>query len=289
MRTALIAISALTAGYLGLQALPGPAPLPAATSSHANPLVLAHRGGMGLWPENTLHAFRAALALGVDVLEIDVRRSADGRLVVFHDADLDRTTNGRGALAARTLAELSRLDAGHDFSLDRGRTFPLRGRGLRIPALAEVFRELPGAQLSIELKEATRDGAETLCALVEHHQVGERVLVASFHQEPIDAFRARCPEVGTAATPGEAWRLYLASALGLRNLVRPPAAALFIFERLGPFQPVTERFVSDAAALNLPVYVWGVDDDAAVRRLLDTGVAGIATDRPDRLLALLGR
>lgn len=195
----------------------------------------------------------------------------------------------RQALAARNHAELARLDAGYRFSADGGRTFPYRGHGLRISTLEEVFRELPGARLSVEIKEEARDAAHALCALVESHGVADRVLVASFYQAPIDAFRADCPRVANAATPGEAFRFTLASALGLPNLARPRGAALLIFERLGPFRLVTPRFVSHAAALNLPVYVFGVNDAEAIRRLVDAGASGITTDRPDRVLALLGR
>ena len=289
MRAALLTLAVLAAAYLGLRAVPAAPATGSGPFAGASPLVFAHRGGMGLWPENTLHGFRQALALGVDVLEIDLRRSRDGRLVVFHDEHLERTTDGRGALAAHTWEELERLDAGHRFSLDGGRSFPFRGAGLGIPALAEVLTDLPGAQLSLELKEPALEGAQRLCALVEEERAGERVLVASFHQEPLDHFRELCPDVPTAATPGEAWRFYLASRVGLTNLVRPRAAALFLFERLGPWRPVSKGLVSDAADLELPVFVWGAPDEAATRALLEAGVAGITTDHPDRLLATLGR
>lgn len=288
MRVVVVVLGLLVAVHAGLGAVP-PAEPGAGSPFGAGPLVLAHRGGMGLWPENTLLAFRQALDLGVDVLEMDARLSAEGRLVAFHDARLGRTTDGEGPVAAHALAELARLDAGHDFSRDGGRTFPYRGRGLRIPAIAEVLRALPAARLSIELKDDDAAAAEALCALLSARVAGERVLVASFHQAPMDTFRARCPTVGTAATPGEAWRFVLASALRRPNLARPRATVLYLFPRLGPFRLVTRRLVADAAALNLPVYVWGSDVERSASRLLDRGVAGLTADHPDRLLALLGR
>lgn len=292
MRSLLVVLAALLAVHLGLGAVPPGEPAggsPFGDFGDDGPLVLAHRGGMGLWPENTLHAFREALALGVDVLEMDARLSADGRLVAFHDARLERTTDGEGPVAHHSLAELAALDAGHDFSRDGGRTFPYRGRGLRIPAIGEVLRALPGARLSIELKDDDAAAAEALCALLSERGAGGRVLVASFHQDPMDAFRARCPHMGTAATPREAWRFFLASAIRRPNLARPRAAVLYLFPRLGPFEPVTRRLVADAAALNLPVYVWGSEVERSARRLLDQGVAGLTADHPDRLLAMLGR
>src|SRR5215212_8356264 len=91
-------------------------------------LVIAHRGGAGLWPENTLYAFERAAAMGVDVIETDVRATKDGELVVIHDDNVNRTTGGAGAVGALTLAELKRLDAAYRFSTDGGRSFPLRGQ-----------------------------------------------------------------------------------------------------------------------------------------------------------------
>src|SRR5918997_436516 len=89
-------------------------------------LVIAHRGGAGLWPENTLYAFGRASALGADVIETDVRLTADGALVLVHDESVARTTDGAGRVRDLALAELKRLDAGHRFSTDGGQTFPHR-------------------------------------------------------------------------------------------------------------------------------------------------------------------
>jgi glycerophosphoryl diester phosphodiesterase len=291
VRTVLLGIGVFGAiGFAVLRGVPAPQPVPSHPFLEGlQPLVFAHRGGSGLWPENTVHAFRQAVMLGVDVLEMDVRWSADGHLVVFHDADLHRTTNGKGAVAMHSLAELTALDAGYHFSPDGGRTFPFRGLGLRIPTVSEVFRDVPEIRMNLELKTSEPMVAEALCALVRSHAMQERVLVASFHQEPVDDFRARCPEVATAATFGEASRFTIASTLRLPNLVRPRAKALQMFERLGPLKLVNPRLVSHARHMRLPVHVWHVDDVDAAQRLIKSGVAGIMTDRPDRVLALLGR
>src|ERR1700752_3879311 len=102
-------------------------------------LVIAHRGNSAFFPENTLESFDQAVAIGADALEFDVRLSRDGRAVVIHDATLERTTNGAGEVAALTVDELQRLDAGYRFTHDGGRTFPFRGRGLTIPTLEMVL------------------------------------------------------------------------------------------------------------------------------------------------------
>ncbi|NNL64689.1 MAG: glycerophosphodiester phosphodiesterase, partial [Myxococcales bacterium] len=115
--------------------------------------VVAHRGGMAEGPENTIEAFRRALASGADVIEMDVRASADGELVVIHDASVDRTTDGSGRVDAMPLSALRSLDAAYRFSPD-GAATPLRGRGVRIPTLAEVLEALPSARVLAEMKSA---------------------------------------------------------------------------------------------------------------------------------------
>jgi glycerophosphoryl diester phosphodiesterase len=168
--------------------------------SAANPglQVIAHRGGAGLRPENTIAAFAHAVAIGADVLEMDVQPTADGAIVVIHDATVDRTTNGRGRVDSFTLAELSKLDAGHRWSGDGGRSFPFRGKGVRIPALEEVFARLPQTRMIVEMKHGRAALARPLCELIRRSGMRENVLVASINVDAVAAFRAACPEVLTA-------------------------------------------------------------------------------------------
>ncbi|MEJ2679856.1 MAG: glycerophosphodiester phosphodiesterase family protein, partial [Gemmatimonadota bacterium] len=115
------------------------------------PLLIAHRGGAGLAPENTMAAFRQAVdRWPVDMMELDVHATADGHCVVIHDPTVDRTTNGQGVVAALSLAELQTLDAGYRFELDGEQ--PFRDRGVRIPTLDEVLDALPDMRLTIEVK-----------------------------------------------------------------------------------------------------------------------------------------
>src|SRR5512140_1883598 len=100
------------------------------------PRVFGHRGAAGVAPENTLVSFRRACADGADVFELDVHATADGEIVVLHDPTLERTTDGAGPVSTIRFAELERLDAGFRFSVDGGRTFPFRGRQVRVPRLA---------------------------------------------------------------------------------------------------------------------------------------------------------
>ena len=285
----LLALVALY-GYLSMTARPASEhPYFARESRPPRTLVIAHRGGAGLWPENTMHAYERALALGVDVLEIDVRKTADGELVVIHDRTVERTTDGSGFVNTLKLSELKRLDAGFRWTADGGRSFPLRGRGLTVPTLGEVFARLPAARFNIEPKDESSETAERLCKLVRERGMTERVVVGSFRQSLIEEFRRACPEVATAAGPVEAGKFLALYRAGLAASFSPAMQALQIPERAGGVRVLTAEFVAAARERNLQVHAWTINDEAAMRRLIEAGVDGIMTDYPDRLLALAGR
>lgn len=256
--------------------------------SARRPLVIAHRGGAGLWPENTLHAFEGAAALGADVIETDVRSTADGVLVVLHDTTVERTTEGTGSVARLTLAELKRLDAGYRWSPDGGRTFPLRGRGLTVPTLEEVFERLPGMRFNIEPKQDAPASSKLLCGLIRGRGMGGRVLVASFRLSLLAEFRRECPEVVTSASPSEVADLLARYKIGLGNTYSPSMGALQVPEYAGGLRVLSKGFVEAAHGRNLEVHAWTVNDAEAMRRLIGMGVDGMMTDYPDRLLEVLG-
>lgn len=251
------------------------------------PLVIAHRGGAALWPENTLYAFERAAALGADVIETDVRLTADGALVLVHDETVARTTDGAGRVSELTLAELKRLDAGHRFTPDGGRTFPFRGRGLTVPTLAEAFA-LPGAlRFNVEPKDDSPRLVTALCAAVREQRMAERVVVAAFRHATLEQFRRECPEVATSASASEASHFLALYKAGLAASYSPPMHALQVPEYAGALHVLTREFVEAAHARNLHVHAWTVNTAEDMRRLLDLGVDGIMTDHPDRLLEIL--
>ncbi len=262
---------------------------PARRPNNSRPLAIAHRGGAGLWPENTLYAFERAVRLGVDVLELDVRSVADGTLVVMHDATVDRTTDGSGRVSEMSLAELKRLDAGYRWSPDGGKSFPLRGSGIEIPTLAEVFEALPETRFVIEPKRSAPSVARSLCRAIRQQRIGGRVTVGSFSQSMLDEFRRECTEVATSASTGEVSKFLLMYKIGMYGDPFPGLAALQIPEQAGGLQLVSRGFIEAAHARNIAVHVWTINDTTDMRRLLDMGVDGIMTDYPDRLLKLLGR
>ena len=250
------------------------------------PLLMAHRGGSLLAPENTIAAFRPAVdEWGADVLEMDVRLSADGRVVVIHDATVDRTTDGSGAVAHHTWEQLAELDAGYRFvDLDGEPSF--RGRGVRIPLLEEVFESFPETRLNVESK--VPEAAAPLAELIVRFGAQDRVLVAAeFEPTRRGAVGYTGPWGASRSHVAPFWLLHRVPVL--RYLYRPTCDAFQVPETSGPLRIVTPRFIEAAHALNIPVHVWTVDDPVDMKRLLAWGVDGIQSDRPDLLADVLSQ
>jgi glycerophosphoryl diester phosphodiesterase len=252
------------------------------------PMVIAHQGGDGLRPSNTLLAFQHAVDLGVDVLEMDVHQTRDGALVVIHDATADRTTNGSGALADMTLAEVKALDAAYHWPYE-GEERPYRGRGVSIPTLAEVVSRYPRLRFNVEIKPASAETGRAVCAELQRLDVADRVLVASFHPAAIDAFRGACPSVPTSGDESEVRWFYFQYRLGLAQFARPSVQALQVPRSIGDYDLTQPAFIAAANARGLNLDYWTINDPEDMRTLVERGAAGIITDRPDLLLEVLGR
>lgn len=253
------------------------------------PLVMGHRGGAGLWPENSMHGFAHAVEMGVDVLEMDLHSTADGVLVIIHDDTVDRTTNGTGRVNSLTLAQLRELDTGYRWTADGGASFPFRGRGLRIPTLQEVFEAFPQMRFNIDIKQEQPSLVETFCRMIRENGMESKVMVASFKPETLDEFRRECAEVATSASPADV-RALLALKDGERGGARVSVArAVQVPEYAGGRQVLTRELVREAHERHLEVHAWTINDEASMRRMLELGVDGIITDYPDRLIALLER
>jgi len=245
-------------------------------SSH--PLVFGHRGARGLAPENTLAAFDRGVAEGADGLELDVRLSQDGVPVVIHDADLTRTAGLAVPVSTLTAAELARVDAGFHFAPAQGH--PWRGKGLGVPTLGEVLRRYPVTPLIVDLKANSEALAHAAVDEILRADAVTRVCLGSFGFGALTAARRKAPQLATGASQKEvAWALF-------RSRVRWPLTdarhhGYFVPERRKGLIIVTPRFVRDAHDAGLVVQVWAVNTEADVRRLLEWGVRGILTDRPD--------
>lgn len=248
------------------------------------PLLIAHRGGAEVAPENTMAAFRQAVdEWDADVLEMDVRLTSDGRLVVIHDETVDRTTDGQGPVRDMPWEKARELDAAYRFRDLSGKR-PLRGRGVRMPLFAEVLDAFPHTRIIVEPKAA--GAAAPLIREIRAAAAEERVLVGA----EFEASRAGAHGYGGpwGATRKQATRFWILHRLGLAGRCCTPAADGFqLPEWSGRLHAVTPRLIRAAHAVNMPVHVWTVDDPQDMRRLLAWGADGIMTDRPDLLAGVL--
>ncbi len=265
-------------------------------------IAYAHQGGAWEAPSSTLHAIGHALEAGATGVELDVHATADGELVVCHDATVDRTTAARGSISSFTLAELRAMDfsywwiPGADVTPGHPEAdYPFRGRAPADPSfgiatLREVLERFPGVVLNLDIKQTAPVVApyeESLARLLAEFGRTDDVIVASFLDPATDAFRAVAPAVPTSAgtmATAEAWRAAQAGEV----LPDIPAVAFQVPERQGDLVVVDERFVAAAHRAGKAVHVWTVNDAESMERLLDLGVDGIISDVPTTLRGVLG-
>ena len=209
-------------------------------------------------------AFRRAVELGADAIELDVRLSRDGVPVVIHDPTLDRTTTATGPVSAQTADELARLKVGSTTG---------------VPRLETVLREIPLPVL-LEVKEPAAQ--EAIAGVLLGLEAADRVVAASAHDEALDAFRV--PPFLAGASARDILRLWLAPLRGLPEL--RCVAYSVPWRHRGVLPVPTHRFVADAHALGASVHVWTVDEPALACRLWNRGVSGIVTNDPGRLVSL---
>ena len=250
-------------------------------------LVIAHRGGSGLAPENTLAAMAMALEQGADVLHVDVRRTRDGALVLVHDATVERTTDGAGTVAGMTLAEIRRLDAGYRFTPDGGRTYPWRGQGVTVPTLGEALTAFPGARFLIEVQEDTPGVAEAVVAVIDAVGARGRVVVTSPHDRVVQQVRRLAPDVPTGYGEQELQRVVLLQKLGLGVFTAPVAAVVQVPERWGWLRVVMPGLESLLRHQGVPLLVEVINEQRDMYRLVRLGADGIITGYPDRLRQVL--
>jgi len=252
------------------------------------PLVIAHQGGEGEYPGNTMPAFENASRAGADVLDTDMHITKDGVFVLIHDATVDRTTNGKGAIRDLMLSEIKQLDAAYSFTTDNGATFPYRGRGVTVPTLEELFDAFPDKRLGIEIKPTEpSDISRRFCALIRKHELQKNVLVSSFRQEIMDTFRSECPEVATSATVNEVLVFLKLNALHLTRALAPNYSCLQVPEKSGAVVVITPESIAAARERNLPILEWTINEEPALQRAIAWGAEGINTDYPTRLLRIL--
>lgn len=241
--------------------------LPASRMSKRRVQIVGHRGAAGLAPENTLSAFQKALDLGVDGVEFDVQRTADGELVLFHDEDVQRSTDGTGLLRKLTLSELQALDAGTWFAPDY--------RHERVPTLRQLFDFMRGNNLLlfIELKDPFHyPGMEQQVAdLIREYDFVDRCQVHSFHHAALHTFYKLAPEIAVS----ELW------------FDRLPSQDEVFFKTIDALYTLyTPQNLAQLHQRGQRATAWTVNDVEQAQRLINWGIDSLTTDYPDRLLTL---
>jgi glycerophosphoryl diester phosphodiesterase len=218
-------------------------------------IIIAHRGASAYEPENTLRSFRRAIEMGADMIELDVRLSQDRHLVIMHDEEVDRTTNGHGLVSGKTLRELRQLDA---------------GMGEWIPTLEEVVALIKGRTgLVIELKEPGTE--EGVIGVVKENNLTEGVFIVSFNQDLIKRVKELEPKIKTG--------LILFSSPDPVMLARDCSA-----DAVAPFHEfVTSEVIEKAHENKLLIITWTVDNRERGEELKNMGIDGIVTNKPDML------
>jgi glycerophosphoryl diester phosphodiesterase len=240
--------------------------------------VIAHRGGGGEWPGETVYAFQQAITTGVDILEMDVHRTRDGALVLMHNETVDETTDGTGSIKDLDLSYIRTLDAAN--------TWPsLKGGDIRVAELEDVFDRFPHVRMNIEIKQKEPSLVPDLCKLITRKGREDEVLIACGWKHVLAEFREACPQVATSASVTEIAEVELDALVGTH--FRPDTDAVQ-WRSKEIIEFITTDFVKKARELNLKVHGWTVNEHEEMVRLIDLGVDGIITDYPTALLALLG-
>lgn len=241
-------------------------------SQSKRPLIFAHRGASGEAPENTLAAFKLGLEQGCDAFELDVHLSKDGQLVVIHDATIDRTTNGSGAVSELTVEELKAFDAGSWFKKEY--------TGERLPLLEEVFDHTPAhIVINIEVKGSYNQQLEpALIELLKKKNRMDTVVVSSFDWKSLRYLKELEPQI----------KIGLLYNLRLDHHDKLPEAAGTDVYSLHPnAAKLDPQDIQRAQSANLLVYLWTINSEEQMRSALEASVDGIITDYPGKLKALI--
>jgi glycerophosphoryl diester phosphodiesterase len=266
------------------------AALPRAGTPTDWPINFAHRGGADIVPENTIEGFRLGIEAGGKdevVIELDVHTSVDGHVVVIHDPDTKRTTGESVRVSEATLARLQELNAAAEFKHADTKE-PWNGPPVRIPTLEEVYRTFPDHKVNIEIKGERQGTEEALWRVIQECDAVDRTMVVGTKADKMNLFRRLSGgRVPTGASTPEIFGYWIRHMLHLRQ---PEVAfqALQVPKRFKDLLPVvTKRFTSEAHAAGLRVDVWTIDKPDEMREVLDAGVDGVMTDRPDLLAEVL--
>lgn len=252
----------------------------------APPLLYAHRGASSERPENTAPAFRRALELGADVLELDVHPSSDGVFVVSHDPTAERSCGVKRSLAGCAWSEIATWDAGFGFVEAHGER-PFAGTGVRLSRFEDVLDEFPSVALNVDVKDAREHELHALVALIRARGAAGRVLLTSFSWRCLRRIRRARYDGALGLSQLDAARLYFAPAFVGRWLPFGGVRAQ-IPVRSGPLDLARQGFIEKCHALGLGVDYWVVNERPLAELLLERGADGIISDDVAAMAAVFG-
>jgi len=249
--------------------------------------VIAHRGGALEAPENTLYAFEQAVTISPKViLELDVHYTSDKQIVIHHDATLERTTNGTGELKNKSLEELRKLDAAYNFQ-DEGGQYSLRGKGINIPTIIELFDKYPDTRMIIEIKPNDRDLIKDVYELAKKYNRLDKTILGSEHSRLVQYLRSLDKDVLTTAGEDEVLRSLMLINMHLQSFDTMTADAYCIPESASGIQVLSPILLGEINKRHKKAYIWTINKTEDMQRLIKEKVHGIITDRPKALSSLL--
>lgn len=243
------------------------------------PRVIAHRGDSKNYPENTLPAFLSAVRMGIDVIETDVHLSKDGVLVIWHDPTLERNTDGKGTIESHTYEELLKYDAGYTFTKDGGKTFPFRGKGIKLCTLDEALKACPEERFNVDLKSKNLAIVDEFIRVIRDNKAEGRVVCASFHYKNLKEMRKKAPDIMTSITTAEVVPLVLREKAHLLPS-KFKRKIIFQIPRKAGINIVTPSFVKEMHKRGAVIMVWTINDEESMRELFSMGVDSVMTDDP---------
>lgn len=249
--------------------------------------IIAHRGGALEAPENTLEAFSHAKSLSSDIVfELDLRQTKDKQIVVLHDPTVERTTNGQGSVADMTYDELQKLDAGFGFKTPSGER-PFASKNVRIPKFEEVLAAFPQQRIIVEVKSDTPEIEKIIVEMIRKARAEERVVVGSYSASILRRFRSLAPELKYAASYEETLQALVLLGLKIAPIGKFAPDLFAIPETHQGVQVLSEDLLAEVQRRKKKLFVWTVNEEADMRRLLKMGVDGLITDRPTLLYKVL--
>jgi len=259
-------------------------PYPFMISQGEPALVIAHRGGKSLRPENTMEAFNNAVNIGVDVLEMDVVLTKDCVLVTIHDVTIDNTSDSTGNVSEYTFQELQQLNFGYQFQ-DANGSYPYRGNPVRIPRLEDVFIQHPDELISVEIKDLGDRGklaGEKLNALISTYSMASKVITYSF----IDEVMAHLHSINTenyftGATFSESFNFVTAAMAGNDSSVSVTADVFAFPTNLIGIDLTSDTIIQAVHRHSVAIHYWTINDKEEMKSLILKGADGIITDKPD--------